>query len=614
MADYKTDMRDAKFVLFEYLKIQQLQQSEYFKEYGRDDYDQIINEAYRFAQEKIAPTNEDGDRIQAQFKDGKVVLPDSFKDAYKAFADAGWIRAIFPMEWDGMQLPWTINQFMNEIFLGANISFSLTPGLTGGVIGILLDFGTEELQKKFIPKLMDYEWSGTMCLTEAGAGSDVGNSRSTAKKLDNGRYLIEGQKVFITGGDHDSNDNILHLVLARPEGAPKGTKGLGLFVVPKYRVNDDGSLGESNDVKTINIEHKMGIKGSPTCVLQFGDQGKCEGYLLGKETDGFKIMLHMMNEARIMVGAQGLAVGSASYQQALDYANDRLQGSDPSKWRDPKAPRVPIITHPDVRRMLLWIKAATEGLRALLYKTAFHADQAKVATDEKTKEYHNDLMYLFTPICKSYGSDLGFKATDQAMMVYGGYGFTQDYPIEQYMRDGKIASIYEGTNGIQALDLVGRKLTMKKGKLFMTYMNDLGQFVKKTKGHPRIGQWVKILEQSKNKLAELTMRFATVGMQDMSYPMLYASPFLEVFGDVILSHLLLEEALLADTKLTKIYSEAGVKTESDKHAYCEEHPEAKFYYGKVQSARFFVNYTLPQTLGKMEAIKAGDKAPLDMIF
>ncbi len=614
MADYKTDMRDIKFVLFEHLNVQQLQKSEYYSEYGKDDYEQIVNEAYRFAQEKIAPTNEDGDKLQAQFKDGKVVLPESFKKAYKEFAEAGWIRAIFPMDWEGMQLPWSINQYLNEVFLGANISFSLTPGLTGGVIGILLDFGSEELQKKFIPKLMNYEWSGTMCLTEAGAGSDVGNSRATAKKLDNGRYLIEGQKVFITGGDHDAAENIVHLVLARPEGAPAGTKGLGLFLIPKYRVNDDGSLGEFNDIKTVRIEHKMGIKGSPTCVLQFGDQGKCEGYLIGEETDGFKIMLHMMNEARIMVGAQGLAVGSAAYQQALEYAQERLQGSDPAKWRDPKAPRVPIITHPDVRRMLMWIKSATEGLRALLYKTALHADLARVATDEKEKQYHEDLLYLFTPICKAYGSDTGFKATDFAMMVYGGYGYTQDYPIEQYMRDGKIATIYEGTNGIQALDLVGRKIGWHKGRLFMTYMNELGGFIKKTKGHPRIGQWVKTLEQAKNKLAELTMRFATVGMQDMSYPMLYAVPYLEVFGDVALSHLLLEQALIADTKLNQIYKDSGVKTESDKKKYCEEHPDAKFYYGKVQSARFFVNYTLPQTLGKIDMIKAGDKAPIDMIF
>ena len=615
MADFKTDIRDAKFVMFEYLDVPgKLQNSELYSEYGKDDYEQIMNEAYRFAQEVIAPTNEDGDRIQAQYENGTVKLPESFKEAYKKFAEAGWVRSIFPFEWEGMQLPWIMNQYFNEVFLGANISFSLTPGLTAGVIGILLEFASDELKKKFVPPLMEYRWSGTMCLTEPGAGSDVGNSKATAKKIGDGKYLIEGQKIFITGGDHDAAENIIHLVLARPEGAPPGTKGLGLFVVPKYRVNDDGSLGEFNDVKTVRIEHKMGIKGSPTCVLQFGDQGKCEGYLIGEETDGFKIMLHMMNEARIMVGVQGLALGSVAYQHALEYAHERLQGADPTKWRDPKAPRVPIVRHPDVRRMLMWMKAATEGLRVLLYRTAMHADLARIEKDEKKRQYHEDMMYLLTPICKAYGSDLGFKATDYAMMVYGGYGYTQEYPIEQYMRDAKIATIYEGTNGIQALDLVGRKIAWHKGRLFMNYMNDVGSFTKKTKGHPRLGKWVKMLEQAKNKLAEITMRFATVGMKDMRYPMLYAYPYLEAFGDVVISHFLLEEAVLADTKLQKIFTEAGVKTESDKKKYIEEHPEAKFYYGKIQSARFYVNYMLPQTMGKFEMIREGDQAALDVVF
>lgn len=614
MADYVADLRDIRFVLFEYLKIQELQKTTLFKEFGKDDYESFLTEAYRFAREVLAPINEVGDREGVRFEDGRVVMPPAFVEAYQRFREAGWIGAVQSQEVGGIGLPWVMGQVIHEFFLGACLSFSLTTGLSEGVIGLLADFGTDEMKRLFLPKLLTAEWSGTMCLTEAQAGSDVGASRCTATRLPNGRYRIEGTKIFITGGDHDMSDNVVHAVLARTPDAPAGTKGLSLFIVPKYRPTDAGEKGEFNDVKAGRIEHKLGIKGSPTCVMNFGEDGGCEGWLLGHEMDGIKIMFHMMNEARVMVGCQGMTLGAAAYQAALAYSRERLQGPHITKMKDPKAPKVPIIEHPDVRRMLMWQKSVTEGLRAMLYAIAYYADQARAADDPALKAKYQGWLELLTPICKAYGSDMGYKACDLAVQTLGGYGYLTEYPVEQYLRDARIAAIYEGTNGIQALDLVGRKLGLQGGAVFMGYLKEVQTFAGKVKGHPNIGKNAARLGDAANLVGQVAMKFATVGSQDVVFPTLNAYPFLESFGHVCAAFYLLQEALLADEQLQKMFKEAGATTLTDRRKLVEDNPEARFYHGKVQSAQFFCTYILPEVKSKSETILSGDKSAMDVVF
>ncbi len=614
MADYVADLRDIRFVLFEFLRIQELQKTGLFKEFGKDDYESFLTEAYRFAREVLAPINEIGDREGVRFEDGQVRMPAAFVEAYQRYMKGGWVGAAQSQEVGGIGLPWVMAQVIHEFFLGACLSFSLTTGLSEGVIGLLTDFGTDEMKRLFLPKLISAEWSGTMCLTEAQAGSDVGASRCTATKLPNGRYRIEGTKIFITGGDHDMTENVVHAVLARTPGAPPGTKGLSLFIVPKYRPTDAGEKGEFNDVKVGRIEHKMGIKGSPTCVMNFGEDGGCEGWLLGNEMDGIKIMFHMMNEARVMVGCQGMTLGATAYQAALAYARERLQGPHITKMKDPKAPKVPIIEHPDVRRMLMWQKAVTEGLRAMLYATAYYADQARAVDDPALKEKYQGWLELLTPICKAYGSDMGYKACDLAVQTLGGYGYVTEYPVEQYLRDARIAAIYEGTNGIQALDLVGRKLGLKGGSVFMGYLKEVQTFVAKAKGHPNIGKNAARLGDAVTQVGQVAMKFATVGSQDVVFPTLNAYPFLESFGHVGVAFYLLQEALLADEQLQKMYKEASATSLTDRRKLVVDNPEARFYHGKVQSAQFFCTYVLPEVKSRTETILSGDKSAMDVVF
>jgi alkylation response protein AidB-like acyl-CoA dehydrogenase len=616
--NYVADMRDIRFLLFEVLKLQDLQKFPMFKDYGKDDYDAMLTEAYKFARDVIAPMNEVSDQVGAKFEDGEVILPEVFKNAWKRLSDNGWLGAIQSQEIGGQGLPWVMGQVIHEFFIGSCVAFSLTAGLTEGVISLLQDFGTEEIKAKYAPKLLEGKWSGTMCLTEAGAGSDVGANKATAEKLPNGKYLIQGTKIFITGGDHNlcdaSTANVIHAVLARTPDAPAGTKGLSLFVVPKYRVDATGNRGEFNDVKVGRIEHKMGIKGSPTCVLNFGEDNKCEGEILGAELEGMKIMFHMMNEARIMVGVQGLAAAGASYEAAKSYAQERLQGSHILNMKDPKAPKVAIIEHADVRRMLLWQKSVVEGLRTLLYTSAWYADMARSTDDPADKEKYQGYVELLTPVCKAYGSDMGVKACDLAIQVYGGYGYCSEYPVEQNYRDARIAPIYEGTNGIQAMDLAGRKLPMKSMQIFSGYLKEIGTFADKYKAHPGVGKLATKLSDAKNLMAGITMKMMTVAMQDPQYLMLVAYPLLESFGDVIAAYGLVTEAVVADAALTKLYQENGATGATDKKKLVNDNPEAKFYWGKLQSATFFCNNILPNVKTRVEIMSNSDRSSLDVVF
>jgi hypothetical protein len=413
-----------------------------------------------------------------------------------------------------------------EMFVGACCSFTTYPGLTRGAANLIQSFGTPEQKKLFLENMYSGKWTGTMCLTEPQAGSAVGDIKTMAKK-DGDHYLIQGTKIFITAGEHDLAENIIHAVLARTENAPPGVKGLSLFIVPKIRVNPDGSLGEPNDVNCGGIEHKMGIKGSATCTLNFGDEGKCHGYLLGQEGQGIQLMFQMMNEARLGVGLQGFALGNLAYLYALKYAKERIQGVEITRMKDPTAPRVPIIKHPDVRRMLMTMKAYTEGLRALIYRAAYYADLAKVATDPQEKEFCENMVDLMIPVVKAYSTDIAFRLTEWAIQIHGGYGYCGEYPVEQLCRDVKITSIYEGTNGIQAMDLVGRKLSLKKGALFLGWMKEINGFIEKYKNHGHLGSAVSQLEQAKNTLVNVARQFGKAAAGgDILFPMLHACPFL----------------------------------------------------------------------------------------
>jgi len=440
------------------------------------------------------------------------------------------------------------------------------------------------------------EWGGTMLLTEPEAGSDVGNLSTKAIPNGDGTYSLTGQKIFISSGDHDLVKNIIHPVLARIEGAPAGTKGISLFLVPKYRVNKDGSLGESNDIKCVGIEEKMGIHGNATCTMSIGEKGNCIGTLLGEENKGMRAMFLMMNEARLLVGMQGYACATASYINAVNYAKERIQGRNLLAMFEKDAPGVAIINHPDVRRMLLSMKAYIEDMRSLLYYVTWCEDKATTTADEKEKEKFHDLIDLLIPIAKGYVTDRAFDVCNLGMQVYGGYGYIKEYPQEQLMRDCRITMIYEGTNGIQSMDLLGRKLGMKKGKLVMDLMGEIMAVTGAAKGIESNKGFAVKVEEALNKLGEVAMHLGKTAMSEkVLSAFAFSYPFMEVCGDVVMAWMLLWRANIAAKAL---------ETAKKK--------DAPFYAGQLKSAQYFCNTVLPTTLGKMNVILATDGAAIEI--
>jgi alkylation response protein AidB-like acyl-CoA dehydrogenase len=599
-----------KFILYEQLGIERLCQFDKFKDFSRETFDMVLEEGAKVAAEVIAPLNSIADKEGCIFEKGKVKVPEAFHDAFKKYCEGGWIAASVDAEAGGQGLPESVAIATAEMFVAACCSFTTYPGLTRGCANLIQSFGTPEQKAFYLEKMYSGQWTGTMCLTEPQAGSAVGDVKCMAKK-EGDHYLINGTKIFITAGDHNLAENIIHAVLARTENAPPGTKGLSLFIVPKIRINGDGSLGEPNDVNCGGIEHKMGIKASSTCTLNFGDDGKCHGYILGQENQGIQLMFQMMNEARLGVGLQGFALGNLAYLYALKYARERIQGVEITKLRDPNAPRVPIIKHPDIRRTLMTMKAYAEGLRALIYRSAYYADLARVATDPKEKEYCENMIDLLIPIVKAYSTDMAFRLTEWAIQVHGGYGYCGEYPVEQLCRDVKITSIYEGTNGIQAMDLVGRKLSLKKGALFMGWMKEVNEFIEKHRVHSTLGSFMAQLEQAKNTLVNASMHFAkTAASGDPLYPMLHACPYLEMFGEVELAYLLLDQAIIAKDKLQAIFEKAGATTPEAQAKVIEDQADAAFYSGKIHAAEFFVTNILPQVQSRATTILGGNRSAL----
>ncbi|MCW7752510.1 acyl-CoA dehydrogenase [Desulfobotulus sp. H1] len=583
MAQLISERRDVDFVLHEQLEVGKFAEQEKFADFNKKTVDMIVNEARNLAIKELLPTWKDGDTIGCTFENGKVRIPESFERAYDLLKKGEWTAMSEDPEWGGQGMPKTVALAASEFFNGANYPFMMYPGLTHGAGKLVETFGTDKQKQLFLKKIYTGEWCGTMLLTEACAGSDVGALETMAYPQSDGTYRIVGNKIFISGGEQDQlSENIVHPVLARIEGAPAGTKGISLFLVPKYRVNDDGSLGAFNDVVCTGIEHKMGIHGNCTCSLALGGKDDCVGELLGEPNKGMAHMFLMMNEARQLVGMQGFACASAAYMYSLNYAKERVQGA---LLTNPKAGGVPIIQHPDVRRQLMMMKSYTEAMRSILYYLAYCDDMAHLATDPEEKELYEGLVEVLTPIGKGYVTDRSFDVVSQGMQVYGGYGFIEEYPLAQLLRDVRITLIYEGTNGIQAMDLLGRKLGMKKGKIFMSLLQKIGAAVAEAKGVDALAPLAVQTEASLNKLGEVAMHMGKTAMSEkVMTAFSFAHPFLDVVGDLTAAWMLLWRATIAQSKL-------GKKKKED-----------AFYNGIIKSAEFFIFNQLPVADGKMNAI------------
>ncbi len=606
------DERDVRFVLFDQLGISELTKTEVFKEHSDEVFQMVLTEAHRVAENVLAPANVEGDRTEAQFLDGKVTVPASYQACYQAMCEGGWICPTDDAEVGGQGLPTSLCTAAYEMFFAANCAFTLYPTLNHGAGKLVEKHGTDEQKALYLEKLYYGEWAGTMCLTEPGAGSDLGVLKTKATRNPDGTFQIQGTKQFITAGEHDLAENIIHPVLARIEGDPMGSKGISIFLVPKYRVNADGSLGESNDVICTGIEHKMGIKGSATCTLYFGENGNCVGELLGEERQGLPIMFIMMNEERLNVGLQGQGIGSTAYLHARKFARERMQGQSMAAGKG-GAGQVAIIEHPDVRRMLLWMKAYVEGLRALLYYTGYCLDRERAAAEEAEERRWGTLAELLTPICKAYASDMSYDVCEQAIQVHGGYGFCSEYPVEQFARDCKIASIYEGTNGIQAMDLLNRKILRDKGAGVKALMEEMMPVVERTKTHPVLGPYAATVEQSYGWLRDaLEHVTSVVAGGEVPAGFLESVPLLEIFGDVLLGWLHLWQAEIACGRAGGMYEEAGASTREAQADLVEKNPEAAFLEGKIATARFYIGRLLPIVAGKVEAIKRKETSPLEI--
>ncbi len=584
MSEYLAPLEDMKFTLKEVVDIASLTELPNFSKVGLESLDDILDEAGRFFNEVISPTNRVGDLEGSKLnQDGKVTTPTGFKEAYAQYVDAGWGAISFDPEYGGGGFPWLVGIAVTEMLTAANMAMSLNPMLTQGSIHALTAHGDPNQKLAWLPKLITGEWAGTMNLTEPQAGSDVGALTAKAELQENGTYLISGQKIYITWGEHDLTENIIHLVLARTPNAPPGTKGISLFIVPKFLVNDDGSLGEENDVKCLSIEHKLGIHASPTCVLQFGDNGGAIGYLVGDENSGMRYMFTMMNQARLAVGLEGLAVADRAYQQALEYALERRQGRRPET---PKGESSLIIEHPDVRRMLMTMKAYVEAMRCLVYLNAKAIDIAHHHPDESEREQGRELTDLLTPLSKGWCTDLGNELTSLGIQVHGGMGFVEETGAAQHYRDIRIAGIYEGTNGIQAIDLVGRKLNMRNGDVVFELLTQIDETVTKLneKGLEEIGL---PLKEANESLKTASTWLLESGAANSDAVLAGATPYLRMFGTTIGGWLMANSALSAQQLLT----EATENTE--------------FLQAKIETARFFAQQLLPQATGLLASVTSG---------
>jgi len=598
---YKADEREVGFLLFEQFRLQDLLGRGPYADFTEADARLIISEGLKFAIHEVGPLNGYADRLGCVYdpKSGAVTVPPLLKDLQRKYVENGWHGLRAPAVYGGQGAPYSLALAVSEFFAGACSAWAMYNGLTHGAAHLIEVFGTEEQKSLFCPKLYGGEWMGTMCLTEPGAGSEVGRSQTRAAPQPDGTHLIQGVKCFISGGEHDFTDNIVHMALARIEGAPGGTKGLSLFIIPKRRIRPDGTLGEPNDVRCRGIEKKMGINASATATLNFGDEDRCQGLLLGREENkGIAQMFQMMNEARIGTGLQALATASSAYLNALAYARQRVQGK---RFEDIASGRrgasVRIIEHEDVRRMLVEMRSKVEGGRALALKLAIHLDRARTVEDAAGGA---DLarVDLLTPLVKAYLSDQAFRVAELAIQTYGGYGYIRDYPVEQYCRDIKIQSLYEGTNYIQALDLVGRKLNQDGGEPLRRLLTEIEAFATRLKEHPALGGESARLGEASAAVGRFALQYLEFMRSGRIRQIpLTATRFLEALAETVIGWLLLEGATVAHEALA---------------AQAEGSREFHFYAGKLHVARFFARNVLPGAAFKARLAAEADTSALDI--
>lgn len=586
---YTAPLRDMKFALRELLDGGNLHEMPGLEDATPDLIDAVLEEGAKFCQNELLAINRDGDEIGCVWDNGVVRTPPGFKQAYDTFCEGGWQGLSVPQEHGGQGLPHTLDLMVNEMVVSTNMAFGMYPGLTAGAMNAIMSYASDELKQTYLPKMVEGKWSGTMCLTEPHCGTDLGLIKTKAEPLPNGSFAISGQKIFISAGEHDLTENIIHLVLGKLPDAPKGVKGISLFLVPKFTPDSEGNAGVRNGVMCARIEEKMGIHGNATAVLNF-DQA--QGYLVGEPNKGLEAMFVMMNAARLGVGVQGLGVGEAAYQAAVSYARDRLQMRSLSGAKAPEKSADPIIVHPDVRRMLMKMKAHAEGNRALSTWVCLALDKSLHAATEEERRANDDLVQLMTPIVKAYFTDTALMSASDSVQVLGGHGYIREWGREQLIRDAKIAQIYEGTNGIQALDLVGRKLGAHFGRYLKAFFHPVADFLEAEMMNPDLKEFIPELAKSFSMLQETTQFIAMHGMRDAEEAGAASSDYLKLFALTALAYLWAKTVKVAKSKL--------------------ETDEADFYTAKIMTAQFFYRRMLPEAAALRKMVLAGKETLMQM--
>ncbi len=590
MGHYKVREKELFFILKEQLKYGRLAEYDRYKDLNETAFDMLVKEGIKFAHGVVEPLEEPGEEFGVKLENGKAICLPAYKDAFKQFGEDGWIAVSRDTTYGGQGFPLMMRIVMNELFYGACDSFNVLPSLTHGAGNLIESFATQELKELFVPRMYAGEWSGAMVMTEPDAGSSLGGIQTEARR-DGDHFKIKGNKIFISYGYHDAAENNINLLLARIQGAPEGVNGISLFIVPTRRVNADGSLGKQNDVKIQRVENKLGLHACPTAAMSFGDNDECMAYLCGEENKGLHHMFQLLNQGRINSSVSGMTMASSAFLNVLEYCKGRVQGSDLSKE---KKGDVPLIEHPDIRRMLLWMKAVVEGLRSMIYLAAFYSDLAESEKDTRMKERYQLLLELMTPICKAYSTFMSFDVCSTAMQCMGGHGYMHDYPIEGYLRNVRGAALYEGTNGIQALDLLRRKIRMKGGAALSVFVEEVEAFINENKSHSGFSNELQLLETTLHQLNDVSLHLAARWDAEPAQAAAHCIPLLFCFGDVILAWRLLDMALISDKAIS---GKASKKS---------------FYLGKIKAATYFVGETLPQTQARLSTRLAENRELLEI--